>query len=235
MTYNLDSLQRAEQRPDTPAYARPFYTALRPARKPFFAECLTAEDAAERPYTVASDSGVGAALVVATLVVALRAGRGPMPAWLSRAVLCLALGAMAAHCIAGATHGTTLLLFLLFALYFAGKAAMYRFANYVFFERDKIITFRAAMQQLLSIETLIFTPLALVSVFAPVEALWVACGAVVVLVGVKIALVYRTNSIFFGKLYAILHAIVYLCTLEALPLSLLFVALRYTAAGVGTK
>ena len=112
--------------------------------------------------------------------------------------------------------------------YLGLKQLLYLFVNWVFFDKERRTAWMKSYSFLVSSESVLLFPLALIAVFfnLPVhEVMLCSC----LLVGfVRILLFYKTFCIFFPKIHGLLHLIVYFCALEMLPLCGLWQALTYT-------
>ena len=116
---------------------------------------------------------------------------------------------------------------ILWIVYFLTKRLMVNFVNWVFFRKEKILTWQRAYTFLYVAEAMLFLLFATVATylkFPPDEVLLLAFGLVIL---VKIVLLFKTYQIFFPKMYGTLHLIVYFCTLELMPLLALQHVLTY--------
>ena len=95
---------------------------------------------------------------------------------------------------------------------------MSNFVNWIFFRSEKIFTWQRSYTFLMSAESVIFLIFALVVVYLPVPVNIVRIIALIIVVFFEIVLLFKTNQIFFPKMYGALHLIVYFCTLELMPL-----------------
>ena len=117
--------------------------------------------------------------------------------------------------------------FLLWMAYFLLKRMMASFVNWVFFREEKIFTMSRAYTFIYVVEAMLLLVLALVVTFLPFPHEEVLLLALCLVVFVKILLLFKTQTIFFSKMYGTLHLIVYFCTLEIMPLLVLWQALTY--------
>ena len=117
--------------------------------------------------------------------------------------------------------------FLLWIVYFLVKRMMSGFVNWVFFRSEKIFTWQRAYTFLYVMESLLFLPVALSVAYLPIPHEKVLILVLSLIVFVKILLLFKTFQIFFPKMYGTLHLIVYFCTLEIMPLLVLWQALAY--------
>ena len=104
---------------------------------------------------------------------------------------------------------------------------MSNFVNWIFFRREKIFTWQRSYTFLVSVESVIFLIFALVVVYLPIPINIIRIIALVIVVFFEIMLLFKTNQIFFPKMYGTLHLIVYFCTLELMPLLVLVQFLAY--------
>ena len=123
-----------------------------------------------------------------------------------------------------------ILFFVFFVLslgYFLIRRLMSNFVNWIFFRSEKIFTWQRSYTFLMSAESVIFLIFALVVVYLPVPVNIVRIIALIIVVFFEIVLLFKTNQIFFPKMYGTLHLIVYFCTLELIPLLVLQQVLTY--------
>ncbi|MBO7119170.1 MAG: DUF4271 domain-containing protein [Bacteroidaceae bacterium] len=118
-------------------------------------------------------------------------------------------------------------LFLLWMGYFLLKRMMSGFVNWVFFRSEKIFTMHRVYTFIYVAEALLSLMLALVVAFLPVPHDEVLILSLCLVIFVKTVLLFKTYQIFFPKMYGTLHLIVYFCTLEIMPLLVLWQALAY--------
>lgn len=116
----------------------------------------------------------------------------------------------------------------LWVAYFLVKRLTSGFVNWIFFRREKIVTWTRAYTFILAMEALSSLPIALIAVFLPVSPDTVLLIALVMVTLVKIILLFKARKIFFPKLYGVLHLFAYLCTLELMPLLVLLQVLAFS-------
>lgn len=109
------------------------------------------------------------------------------------------------------------------------KNLIYNFVNWVFFDKASREIWRKAYSYILALETLLFLPIILLSIYTNILREISIYAILTVVILTRILLFYKTYHIFFGKIYGILHLFVYLCTLEAMPLLVLLKVLSVTA------
>lgn len=119
--------------------------------------------------------------------------------------------------------------FLLWIVYFLMKRMLTSFVNWVFFKNEKIFTWKRAYTFLYVAEAMLSLVLALVVAYQPIPPEKVLLLTLCLVILVKILLLYKTYQIFFPKMYGGLHLIVYFCTLEIMPLLVLWQVLTYSA------
>lgn len=112
--------------------------------------------------------------------------------------------------------------FLLWVVYFLLKRMMGCFVEWVFFSSEKIFTWRRFYTLLLVLESWLSLAVALVVVYLPVSPRVMFDLALWSIVFVKILHLFKTYRIFFSNLYGTLHLFVYFCTLEVVPLLVLW-------------
>ena len=110
----------------------------------------------------------------------------------------------------------------IWVIYFLTKVILSCFVNWIFFDKTKRKLWQKAVFYLTTAESLLFIPVIIVTVYFNLPAnisLWI-----IVAIGllIKILLLYKTFLIFFSKFYGTLHLIVYFCTLEIMPLLVVF-------------
>ena len=110
----------------------------------------------------------------------------------------------------------------IWVIYFLTKVILSSFVNWIFFDKTKRKLWQKAVFYLTTAESLLFIPVIIVTVYFNLPAnisLWI-----IVAIGllIKILLLYKTFLIFFSKFYGTLHLIVYFCTLEIMPLLVVF-------------
>lgn len=115
------------------------------------------------------------------------------------------------------------------ALFCALKIALYGFVNYVFFDRRRSIEWTNTYLFSMLAMGLALLPLALLVVYYDLDFERTRAVFLFVLVMCKILLVYKCYTIFFNYRYGFLHLILYLCTLELMPLAILWRTLIYAS------
>ena len=122
---------------------------------------------------------------------------------------------------------------LILAIYAAGlllfvivKQCLYGFVHSIFFTKVQRCRWREDYAFLFTVESLLLFPLLLMIVYLHINLEIVLYSALAVLLFVKILLLFKCFSTFFGKMYGALHLFVYFCTLEAAPLVVLWTFLK---------
>ena len=98
------------------------------------------------------------------------------------------------------------------------RYTLYRFINWVFFDKAKSFTWKRDYLFLLSVEAIMLFPTILMSVyfsFPPKNVFWTV---IFIVIFIKFLLLLRGRQTFFRNFYGLFHLIVYLCTLETIPL-----------------
>lgn len=107
-----------------------------------------------------------------------------------------------------------------FALLLVTKQLLYRFVHSVFFTTMQRRRWYESFSLIFVFESLLLFPLALLSVYFDLSPEKAAVILAFLLFGVKILLLFKSFSAFFGKIKGSLHLIVYFCALELIPLLL---------------
>lgn len=112
-------------------------------------------------------------------------------------------------------------------LYFTLKIGVYAFVNNIFFERKKKEQWTEAYLLCVLGTGLALLPLTLLVVYFDFSFTNTAiCFACIIIVD-KILLFYKCSRIFFNYTFGIVHLFLYFCTLEIVPIFILFRALIY--------
>lgn len=109
--------------------------------------------------------------------------------------------------------------------YLALKQGLYHWVNNIFFTKDQRAKWRTHFTSVLRVETIATSPVVLMFVFLRIDILLAFEILAGVLLFVKIWLLWRCFSVFFKKKHGILHLFVYFCTLEAVPILVLWTVL----------
>lgn len=111
--------------------------------------------------------------------------------------------------------------------YFVIKFLLYRFVNWVFFSRKQAHVWSEAYLLSVMLMDLALFVVAMLVVYFDLS-LYATLSAVVLIVGAfKLMLLIKCKQIFFSYYLSIIHLILYFCTLELLPVLLLWKALVY--------
>lgn len=115
----------------------------------------------------------------------------------------------------------------LFLFYYTAKIIVYRFVNWVFFDKDKRRLWLETYLLTIMLTGVAAFLLALIVVYfsLPFRAMVITVFAIIGLS--KLLLVIKCKQIFFNLNYSIFHLILYFCTLELIPILLLWRALIY--------
>ena len=113
-----------------------------------------------------------------------------------------------------------------FVAYNLLRALLYAFVNWVFFKRADVKKWSGGFSFLISVETILFLPLIIVSLNLGWDMEMTSFLIVGGFVLMRLLLLYHSFRIFFPKIYGLLHLIAYLCTLELIPLLALWKVLQ---------
>ncbi|MCF0160379.1 MAG: DUF4271 domain-containing protein [Bacteroidaceae bacterium] len=102
------------------------------------------------------------------------------------------------------------------------KFTLYEWVNWVFFDKEKRDRWREVLSLLISLQGVVLFPLVCLSVYAGLSPHIVLLMAIITLFLVKILLFFKGKSIFFGGLRGLCYNILYLCTLEMIPVFILW-------------
>ena len=108
--------------------------------------------------------------------------------------------------------------FAILSMGYLSRTLLYAFVNTVFFDKESNACWQDAYHLLTVFSGVLFLPLALLVVFYEVDfSNWQILFLFSALI-VEIFLIFKTYHIFFEGVLGFLHLILYLCTLEFLPL-----------------
>lgn len=108
-----------------------------------------------------------------------------------------------------------------------GKALLYQFINWIFFDKEKNKAWISAYFDLLSGISLVLFPLSLLVVYFNLDFHFSKTFVLTAVISFKILLFYKCIRNFFNHFHGILHLILYFCTLEIIPLLFLWKGLIY--------
>lgn len=114
---------------------------------------------------------------------------------------------------------TLLFLALLVAVYVL-KQGLYRAVNWVFFDKVQALAWRWSYSNWVILSGILMFVISLSSVFFDLSAHALDILLVLYIVLIEICLFFKAFHIFYAKKYGVLLLIVYLCTLELMPLLL---------------
>ncbi|MCD8304347.1 MAG: DUF4271 domain-containing protein [Prevotellaceae bacterium] len=114
-----------------------------------------------------------------------------------------------------------------FVAYFVLKRIAYGFVNWIFFTKAQRKLWTDACSFVLSIECLLLFPSVLVFVYFNLSIAHIASALIFILFIAKLLLSFKCYSIFFRGFHCTLHYLVYLCTLEIVPLVALWQSLTF--------
>ena len=112
-----------------------------------------------------------------------------------------------------------------FIVYFCVKTLLYTMADRVFFGRRKNLQFLGSLLFITAIEGVMYFPLVLLLTYFQISIQIAVYYFIFVLAFVKILTFYKSYVIFFKQKDFFLQIILYFCTLEMIPLSVLWTAL----------
>ncbi len=121
---------------------------------------------------------------------------------------------------------------LCFVGYFVAKWMLYAFVNWVFFERPQRKLWLNTFSFVLSVECLLFFPSVLVFVYFDVPMRSIIVTLLSFFIFAKMLLAIKCFAIFFGRMHCLIHFLVYLCALEAVPALVLWKSLARIAASL---
>ena len=112
-----------------------------------------------------------------------------------------------------------------FLCFFTVKYLLTSFINWIFFDKTSRQIWRDSYNFLLVAEATLLLPTIMAMVFLNAATDTSIILAISVIGIFKLGILYKTYSIFLGKIYCILHLLSYLCALEIIPLLSLGVVL----------
>ena len=122
-----------------------------------------------------------------------------------------------------------------FVVYFVLKRILNSFINWIFFPKSQQKLWNDSNSYLISVESLVFFPFALIFVYfnLPFEkSIWMF---LILLLIIKILYAFKTLTIFFPKSYGLFHLFAYLCALELMPLLALWKLLAIVTENLVVK
>lgn len=112
-------------------------------------------------------------------------------------------------------------------LYFALKIGVYNFVNSIFFDHKKNEQWNESYLLCVLGMGIALLPLALLVVYFDFNFQNTAICFACIVIADKILLFYKCHHIFFNYTFAFVHLFLYFCTLEIVPIFILFRALMY--------
>ena len=103
-------------------------------------------------------------------------------------------------------------------VYFLFKICIYTIVNIIFFSSKKNVQWIKTIFFITSIEGIMLSPIVLLHSYFNMTMHYVIVSIITVLIIVKILTIYRCFIIFFMRNVVKLQIILYLCTLEIIPL-----------------
>ncbi|MCR4921759.1 MAG: DUF4271 domain-containing protein [Bacteroidaceae bacterium] len=98
------------------------------------------------------------------------------------------------------------------------KFALYRFVDWTFFNKQNNLTWQGHYRLLFVVESLALFVVIVLGAYLGISSKISLAASVYIVIFVKLLLFLKGYQIFFSKFYGIFHEIMYLCTLEAVPL-----------------
>lgn len=111
-------------------------------------------------------------------------------------------------------------------IYYCIKFFLYELVNWVFFEKQKADRWNEINFLVISLQGLLFFPLACLSIYSLPNSQFIFFPVLFVIVLAKILLFYKSFSIFFNNFRGLCYNILYFCTLETIPLLILWKVVR---------
>ena len=124
---------------------------------------------------------------------------------------------------------------LSFIAFFFLKKIMSAFVNWIFFPKSQQKLWNDNYSYLISVESILFFPLALTFVYFRLPFEKVVWIFLFILLIIKILLAFKTYRIFFSKSYGLFHLFAYLCALEIMPMLALWKTLAMVTENLIVK
>lgn len=102
-------------------------------------------------------------------------------------------------------------------IFYLVKWGIYRFVNWIFFDKEKAKLWIETYFFTISTFGIICFPLVLLIVYFDLSPSVTAISCIFILFSVKLLLLYKSFSIFFNSWYGVFYLIMYFCALEILP------------------
>ena len=118
--------------------------------------------------------------------------------------------------------------FCVFIAYFLFKYLIYGLVNWVFFDRNNNIQWRRSQTFLSSLEGVLLFPIVLLQVYFSLSLQTALIYALIVMLFIKMLAFYKSYTIFFKRMGVSLQIFLYFCTLELMPLMVLWGVLFIT-------
>lgn len=110
--------------------------------------------------------------------------------------------------------------------YYVIKFLLYKLVNWVFFDKHQADRWDEICSLLISLQGLLFFPMACLSIYSIPDSQYVLYSVLFVIILAKLLLFYKSFSIFFDKIHGLFYNILYFCTLETIPLLILWKVVR---------
>ena len=110
----------------------------------------------------------------------------------------------------------------------AVKTMAYKFVNAVFFTKAQRTTWNTSYALINTLQCTMLFPITLMAVYFDLSVKNTVIALLIVLLFVKIPLLFKAYTTFFVKSYGAVHIFLYFCTLEAVPLIVLWSLMTQT-------
>lgn len=132
----------------------------------------------------------------------------------------------------GILHHTAVLgiCIAVFAAYNLVRWILYSFVNWIFFNVNMRKSWKEGFSLLSVLESLAMLPIFIVCMNLDWDLQKMAILLLVTYTILRFLLLYHSFRIFFPKMYGILHLFAYLCTLESVPLAILWASFKLISA-----
>lgn len=128
---------------------------------------------------------------------------------------------------AGFSFSTFLLVLTVTLLFFGLKSLLFELIGYVFLDNKSLRMGKESYYNIISILGIFLFPLLILHIYAP-DSLHYAIGisSIIICISGTILIIFKLFQIFFHKIVASFYILLYLCTLEFLPLIALYLAYK---------
>lgn len=115
---------------------------------------------------------------------------------------------------------------LVLATYFFIKTILYSIVNWVFFSWSQNTRWLKSFLFLAAVEGVLLLPVVLLVAYFDISVKNAMLGVAIIVIFIKILLFYKSHTIFFKENVFVIQSFLYLCTIEIVPLGLLYAILR---------